>query len=157
MDAAVVSLIAAEPGISILEAARRIGVARQTIQARLDRLHDRGVIHSIQPVLEPAALGYPVTAICQAEIDQSVGYQTAVAALGKIPEVLDLYTIAGESDLLLRLVARSNDDLQRVFDLIVGTRTVTRTHTAIVLRTHFHNKQLPLLQAAAGLSPQSTG
>lgn len=157
LDTDLVTLITDEPGISVLEASRRLGVARQTVQARLDRLHARGVIRGVRPLLDPAALGYPVTAICQAEIDQSVGYRTAVDGLSRIPEVLDLYTIAGESDLLLRVVARSNDDLQRVFDLIMGTGAVTRTRTSIVLRTHFHDEQLPLLHAAVAGSGDDRG
>jgi Lrp/AsnC family transcriptional regulator for asnA, asnC and gidA len=149
LDARIVTLFTDEPGISVLEASRRLGVARPTVQARLTKLHAIGAVRAIAPILDPAALGYPVTAICQAEIDQAVGYRTATEALGAIPEVLDMYTTSGDSDILLRIVARSNDDLQRVFDLIMVSGAVTRTRTQIVLRTHFHNKLLPLVAAAA--------
>jgi DNA-binding Lrp family transcriptional regulator len=40
----VLQLFAAEPRIGVLEASRRLGVARGTVQARLDRLVSAGVI-----------------------------------------------------------------------------------------------------------------
>ncbi len=44
LDAALIELLAAEPRVGVLEASRRLRVARGTVQARLDRLADRGVI-----------------------------------------------------------------------------------------------------------------
>ena len=38
LDARLIELLAAEPRIGVLECARRLGVARGTVQARLDRL-----------------------------------------------------------------------------------------------------------------------
>ena len=42
LDAALIELLATEPRVGVLEASRRLGVARGTVQARLDRLQDRG-------------------------------------------------------------------------------------------------------------------
>ena len=44
LDAALIELLAVEPRVGVLEASRRLGVARGTVQARLDRMRDRGVI-----------------------------------------------------------------------------------------------------------------
>ena len=41
LDARLIELLAAEPRIGMLEASRRLGVARGTVQARLDRLQPR--------------------------------------------------------------------------------------------------------------------
>ena len=74
LDVRIIGLFAAEPGVGVLAASRRLGVARGTVQARLDRLVDRGVIRSFAPHLDPAALGYPVTAFCTLEIRQGRGH-----------------------------------------------------------------------------------
>ena len=50
------------PRLSVLEASRRLGVARGTVQARLERLERRGVLASWRPHLSPAAMGWAVTA-----------------------------------------------------------------------------------------------
>ena len=44
LDAALIELLAAEPRVGVLEASRRLGVARGTVQARLDRMREYGVI-----------------------------------------------------------------------------------------------------------------
>ena len=62
LDRDIVALFAAEPRIGVLEASRRLRVARGTVQARLDRMRDNGVIRGFGPDVDPAALGYPVTA-----------------------------------------------------------------------------------------------
>ena len=46
LDARIVALFSAEPQVGVLAASRRLGVARGTVQARLDRLEARGVIRS---------------------------------------------------------------------------------------------------------------
>ena len=57
---------------------------------------------------------------------------------------------SGSSDLMARIAARSNPDLQRVLDAMIATRTVLRSSSVIVLNTHFQGRTLPLLEAAAG-------
>ena len=58
LDARLIALLADEPRIGVLECSRRLGVARGTVQARLDRLSTRGVIRGFGPEVDPAALGY---------------------------------------------------------------------------------------------------
>jgi len=59
LDARLIALLAEEPRIGVLEASRRLRVARGTVQARLDRLTQRGVVRGYGPEVSPAALGYP--------------------------------------------------------------------------------------------------
>ena len=70
LDCRILLLLLTEPGIGVLGASRRLGVARGTVQARLDRLQRTGVLRSMAPDVDPAALGYPVTAFCTLEIRQ---------------------------------------------------------------------------------------
>ena len=107
--------LTADPRMGVLEMSRRLGVARATAQARLDRLVARGVIASFAPQIDPEALGYHVTAFATLEIRQGNG-ASVLRHLDTIPEVLEVHTITGQGDMLCRLVARSNPDLQRVID-----------------------------------------
>ena len=47
LDADLIALFAAEPRVGVLEASRRLGAARGTVQARLDRLAARGVVRGV--------------------------------------------------------------------------------------------------------------
>ncbi len=151
LDRTLISLFAAEPRVGVLEASRRLGVARGTVQARLDRLVSSGVVTGWGPDLSPEALGYPVTAFLTLEISQSAGHEAVAEHLATIPEVLEAYTITGIGDLWCRVVSRSNADLQRVIDRVVAVAGVQRASTVMALATQVPYRVLPLVgQAAAG-------
>ena len=148
LDSELIALLTEEPRIGVFEASRRLGVARGTVQARLDRLQRDGVIRDFGPTIDPEALGYPVTAFVTAEITQGSGDRSVVAHLDGIPEVLEVHTITGQGDLMIRVVARSNADLQRVIDGIVSDPNITRTSTVIALETRITHRAVPLVRAS---------
>ena len=150
LDASLLELFTAEPRIGVLEAARRVGAARGTVQARLDRMQRTGVIADLAPTIDPAALGYPVTAFLSLEIAQGRGRGDVTAHLTAIPEVIEVHTITGSADLLVRLVSRSNADLQRVIDDVVRDPAVLRTSTVIALDNPVPRRTAPLIAAVAG-------
>jgi DNA-binding Lrp family transcriptional regulator len=151
LDARLVALLAAQPRIGVLECSRRLRVARGTVQARLDKLAARGIIRGYGPEISPAALGYTVTAFVTLEIRQRYGHDPVAAHLAAIPEVLEAHTITGSGDLLCRIVARSNADLQRVIDLVVSYDGIVRASTIIALAEQIGYRTLPLVRAAAQL------
>ncbi|MEU5880248.1 Lrp/AsnC family transcriptional regulator [Spirillospora sp. NPDC047279] len=154
LDARLLELFAAEPRIGVLEASRRLGVARGTVQARLDRLARDGVVRGFGPEVDPAALGYGVTAFVTLQIRQSrgrrrSGHDPVAEQLAEVPEVIEAHTITGGGDMLCRVVARSNQDLQRVIDVIVDVEGVERASSVISLATQVRQRTLPLVRAAA--------
>jgi len=147
LDATLIRLFAAEPRIGVLEASRRLGVARGTVQARLNRLAETGVISGWGPELAPDAVGYPVTAFLTLEIRQGSGHQAIAQHLARIPEVREAFTITGAGDMWCRVVARSNSDLQRVIDAVLSDAGIVRSSTVIALATQIPYRVLPLLDA----------
>src|SRR5262252_8118917 len=150
LDARLIELLADEPRVGVLEASRRLGVARGTVQARLDRLQDRGVVTGYGPDVDPVALGYRVTGFVTLEIRQVGGHDPVAERLAGIPEVLEVHTITGPGDMLCRVVARTNADLQRVIDAIVAVAGVVRAATVIALATPVPYRVLPLVRVSAG-------
>ena len=158
LDRRVIDVFATDPRVGVLEASRRLGVARGTVQARLDRLAATGVITAWGPELSPAALGYPVTAFLTLEIRQAAvdlpgheggGHDTVGGHLSAIPEVLEAHTITGAGDLMARVVARSNTDLQRVIDLVLANPAIVRSSTVIALATQVPFRVLPLARVSS--------
>jgi DNA-binding Lrp family transcriptional regulator len=155
LDGQLIELMMTEPRVGVLEASRRLGVARGTVQARLDRMHARGVITGYGPDIDPAALDHGVMAFVTLELRQAGGHDPVAERLGAIAEVLEAHTITGAGDMLCRVVARSNADLQRVIDAIVGLEGVVRTSTVIVLDSPLPHRTLPLVRAVTGLTASS--
>ncbi len=99
------------------------------------------------PDVDPAALGYPVTAFCTLEIRQGRGgHSPVIEHLAAIPEVLEAHTITGSGDVLIRIVGRDNADLQRVIDQVVDDAHVTRASTVISLATRLDHRTIPLVE-----------
>ena len=147
LDARIVLLFSREPRVGVLEASRRLGVARGTVQARLDRLERDGVITGWGPHVDPSALGFPVVAYATLEIAQAAGHGPVAEHLRTIPEVLEAHTITGGADMMVRLVARSNADLQRVIDRVVAAPSVRRASTVIALTTEIAPRVTPLVES----------
>jgi DNA-binding Lrp family transcriptional regulator len=92
----------------------------------------------------PDALGYSVTAFATLEIRQGRGAQV-LDHLREIAEVLEVHTITGQGDMLCRVVARSNDDLQRVLDRLNKFEDIVRSSTVIALSNPIPHRVLPLV------------
>lgn len=149
LDARLLLLLADEPRLGVLECSRRLGVARGTVQARMDRMVRRGVLRGFPPELDLAAMGYGLTAFAVLEIAQ--GRRGAVAEqLAAIDEVCEVHATTGQGDLFVRVVATSNADLQRVIDDVVAVPEVLRTSTSIALSTPVPPRVRPLLHRLAG-------
>ncbi len=147
LDSRLLRLFADEPRIGVMEASRRLGVARGTVQARLDRLERSGVVRGWGPDLDPGAIGFPVTAFVTLEIRQGGGHDLVADHLALIPEVLEAHTVTGPGDVWCRVVARSNADLQRVLDTVVAHPGIERSATAISLAKQIDHRVLPLVDA----------
>ena len=155
LDARLLLLLTDEPRLGVLECSRRLGVARGTIQARMDRLERRGVLRGFPADVNLAEMGYGLTAFAVLEISQ--GKRGEVAdRLAAIEEVCEVHATTGEGDLLVRMVAKSNADLQRVIDEVVDVRWVSRTSTSIALSTPVPPRVRPLLDRVASGESQAT-
>ena len=149
LDVRLLRILAEEPRIGVLELSRRLAVARGTAQARLDKLIARGAITGFGPDIAPAVIGYGVMSFVTLEISQRYGHTAVADHLADIPEVLEAHTITGSGDVLCRIVARSNADLQRVIDMIVGYEGIVRASTIIALAELIPYRTAPLVRAAS--------
>lgn len=152
LDGRLIDLFAHAPRVGVLEASRRLGVARATVQARLDKLVATGIVTGWGPDLSTEALGYPVTAFLTLEIRQDTaehgGHDAVGAHLAGIPEVIEAHTITGAGDMWVRVVAHSNTDLQRVIDLVLKNPAIVRSSAVIALATQVPYRVLPLARGA---------
>ena len=92
-------------------------------------------------------MGYGLTAFGVLEIAQGRRQEVA-QRLAEIDEVCEVHATTGQGDLLVRVVARSNDDLQRVIDELVDVAGVQRISTSIALSTPIAPRVRPLLERA---------
>jgi len=138
---------------NVLELSRRLGVARNTAQARLDRLEAGGIIEGFGPFVDLTAAGFGVLAFTTLEIAQGAE-GAVVTGITRIPEVLEVHKITGPGDLLCRVVARTNDHLHEVLERVLATPGIRRTSTALALATPWSGMH-PSADAIAHLNPST--
>ena len=148
LDARLISALRTNPRVGLLEVARQLGVARGTVQARLQKLESSGVISGHGPEIDPQALGYTVTAFVLIELAQG-RLAEAVEVMEAIPEVLEADGVSGPHDLICRVVARDTEHLQQVINELLSTPAIERCTSYIVLSRQVPPRTLPLVQAAA--------
>jgi DNA-binding Lrp family transcriptional regulator len=148
-DARLLLALAESPRASVLALAERLGLSRNTVQARLAGLEARGAVTSFERRINPAALGYPLTAFVTVQVVQRRLAEVA-AALDGVPEVIEVLGLSGQADLLVQVAARDADDLYRIAGQLLATEGVERTTTSLVMRTLVEHRLAPLLKRLAG-------
>lgn len=146
LDLALLTAMRQSPRAGILELSRLVKVARATVQSRLERLERAGVITGYGPDIDIAAAGYPVQAFVTLEIAQG-SLDKLHRDLSSIPGVLEAYAITGTGDVLCRVAAASNAELQQTLLQLNGSAWVARSTSAVLLSTVVAPRAMPLLES----------
>lgn len=136
LDRNILGLLGADARMSVATLARRLKVARSTIQARLERLETGGIIAGYTIKLGEAAREGRLRATILVTIEPRA--QGAILArLKSIPEVEKVHTTSGRFDLLLQVAAPNASQLDRVLDEIGVLAGVKSSESLIHLSTRF--------------------
>jgi DNA-binding Lrp family transcriptional regulator len=144
LDLALITALRDSPRAGVLQLSRITHVARATVQSRLDRMEQAGVITGYGPDVDLAAGGFPVQAFITLEISQGALDQVR-RDLTAIPGVLEAYAITGSGDVLCKVAATSHADLQQTLLRIDSSPSVARSTSAIALSVVIARRDLPLL------------
>lgn len=144
LDLAILTAMHEYQKAGILELSRRTRVARATVQSRIARMEEAGVIASYDPQVDVTAAGFDVQAFVSLEIAQGA-LDAVTLDLEAIPGVLEAYATTGSSDVLCRIGADSHSGLQAVLLSLDRSAAVVRSHSVIVLSTVVAHRTLPLL------------
>jgi len=145
LDVRLLDVLTRKGRVGIVELASELGIARNTVQARLRRLEESGVMTGFRPALELAQAGVTTQAFIGLEVQQG-RLAAIVAALSEIPEVLEVHATTGREDLLVRAAAVSQADLQEMIERIVAIKGVVHSTTTLALTTPLPYRVIPLLQ-----------
>jgi DNA-binding Lrp family transcriptional regulator len=148
-DARLLLALAEDPRASVMALSQRLGLARNTVQARLSRLETSGALAPLDRRVRPEALGYRLGAYVTVQVAQrSLGEVSD--GLAHIPEVLEVTGLSGAADLLVQVAAEDADDLWRITELVLAIPGVQRIDTALAMRRFVEHRVTPLLERAAG-------
>ena len=134
LDRNILTLLGADARMSVATLARRLKVARSTIQARLERLETSGIIAGYTLKLGEAARQNRLRASVLLTIEPRA-QAGILTRLKSVPEVEKVFTTSGRFDLLLQIAAPSTQVLDQVLDQIGALTGVQSSESLIHLST----------------------
>lgn len=136
-DKQILALLQLNARLSTADIARQVHLARSTVQERIKRMEQAGLIQGYAVKLNADLL--PKTAI-QSRVALSVKashFNNVIRALELMPEVLSCETVSGQFDLMLKAQTASPDKHDQLVERIGELNGVERTESSIILREFF--------------------
>lgn len=138
-DEELLALLKANAREPVASLARKLGLSRTTVQDRLRRLEEQGVIAGyslrLSQAAEPAGIRAFVTMAVEPRRQIDVARQ-----LQRFPQFETLHTVSGKYDLVALVKTRSTEDMDRLIDSLGAIPGITRTETAVILSTKLDRK-----------------
>jgi DNA-binding Lrp family transcriptional regulator len=129
--------------------ARTLGLARNTVQARVRALEAGGRLRPVSARVPPESLGRPVLAFVTLVVAQG-SIEEITMELSRVPEVLEMHAITGDGDILAKVAAADPADLLRVTRVLLGCSGVVRTSTVMAVLELVAPRTAPLLAEVCG-------
>jgi DNA-binding Lrp family transcriptional regulator len=135
VDRAIVARLAADARVPNNALAEEVGIAASTCLARVRSLRERGVIRGFHADVDPAALGRAIQAMISVRMQSHARSHISAFAqqVADLPEVLNLFFLAGADDFLIHVAARDTENLRNfVVVNLSGNPDVALTETNLI-------------------------
>ena len=145
-DLKILSLLIENANMPYTEIGKRVFVSGGTVHVRMDKLEKMGVVKGAQLIVNPAKLGWDISAFLGVYLDKSSLYDDVAADLELIPEVVSIHYTTGIYSIFAKIICRDTEHLRQVLhDKIQKVAGIQRTETFISLEERI-NRSIPLLQ-----------
>jgi len=133
IDHQVLRLLREDGRRTFSEMAERIGLSVAAVKRRVDRLKEIGVITGFSVQIDYAKLGWGIEAFTELRYPGTTPVSEIIRTATDVPEVQEVFTIAGDPDALIHVRVRDLGHLQQVIDRLRRAGDVTGTKTLLVL------------------------
>ena len=131
-----------------LEIARLCGVSGAAIHQRVKRLEEMGVIEGSSTLIKPSSIGYTICAFMFLNLTENNKYSEVIAALEKVPEIVECHFITGRSALLIKLYFEDNAHFMEValntiqkIPFVQSTETMVSLDEPLKRQISIHHKE----------------
>jgi DNA-binding Lrp family transcriptional regulator len=135
IDRELISLLRADARTPVVTLARKLRVARATVQNRMARLQADGTIVGYTVRLRPEAEGHRIRAFMSIKVEGNEEEAVRRVLRGS-PNVVALHTTNGRWDLIAELRTDTLESFDRVLNVVRSIPGVASTETSILLSTH---------------------
>jgi DNA-binding Lrp family transcriptional regulator len=110
-----------------------VGLSAPAVKRRVDLMRARGEITGFTAVVDPQVLGWSIEAYVEIFCRGNVTPEVLARELGEIPEVVEVATVTGDADALVRVMAASMAGIEESVERIRTSGRVERTRTSVVM------------------------
>jgi Lrp/AsnC family transcriptional regulator len=147
VDRKILTLLQSQPELSVVELSERVGLSHSPCWRRLKRLEAEGVIRERAVLLNPLALGLTVNVFAHLKLrqhDESTleGFESAAR---ERTEIVECFSMSGESDYILRIVIGNIEDYERFLKkVLLHLPGVASVNSSFALKCVKLTTRLPL-------------
>jgi len=114
--------------------AKGLDISNVAIQQRIDKMEESGIIQGYTSIMDIKAIGYRTTAYIGIFLEKAKDYQQVLAALNKVPQIVEAHFTTGNYSIFAKIHARDNMDLMDLLsEHIQSIDGIARTETFISL------------------------
>ncbi|WP_077000299.1 Lrp/AsnC family transcriptional regulator [Variovorax sp. KK3] len=132
LDRHLLTLLQADARESVANLARKLGIARTTVVARIARLEREGVVSGYGVRLGNRLEHAGVRAFCGLGVDAKRA-AAVIKALERLPEVEEVWAVSGQFDYMALLRCDTPEQLDALLDRLGQIDGIHQTHTSMVL------------------------
>ena len=147
VDRQILADLQADGRITNVDLARRAGISAPPCLRRVRALEESGIIKGYHATIDPGALGYNVSVFAQVALNShaEIDLRAFEERVNSWPEVRECYMLAGETDFLLKVVARDWEDYQRFLTTkLTAAPNVGHVTTALAIRSAKQEPGVPI-------------
>jgi len=134
VDEVILEMLQEDSRIPFRKIAQRLGVSEATIFVRVKKLSDKGIINRFTTIVSPELVGKGLTAFVLIDADPKK-LEKVFESLNEIDDIYEIYDITGSYYAIVKIRTKDREGLKNVIDNIGLIDGVTRTETAIVLKS----------------------
>lgn len=146
IDQKILSALQKDGRLTNVQLANLVGLSESACLRRVRLLEQNGVIDKYVMLIDQAALGKPGNVFVRITLEgqQQEKLQSFEKEIEQVKEVMDCYLMSGDSDFLLRVIVRDNEDYMRIHNRLTGIPGVLRVQSSFALKTVLKKTELPL-------------
>ena len=146
IDKRILSKLQKDGRLSNVQLSEQVGLSESACLRRVRLLEQNGIIDRYVMLIDQASLGKPGTVFVRVTLEgqQQEKLLLFEEEIIKLKDVLECYLMAGDSDYLLRIIVRDNEDYMRIHNLLTSLSGVLRVQSSFALKTVMKKTEIPI-------------
>jgi len=145
-DRRILKLLQADANQSLESIAEMTGVSLNTAWRRVQRMEQEGIIENRVALLNPEAVGLPLTVFVAVRTDEhsEAWSENFAKAANDIPQIIEFYRLAGDVDYLLKMVVADVADYDRVYKKLITRVKLSDVTASFAMERIKYTTALPI-------------